>query len=116
MSKQYDANEWRDLVECVAQTLYESGDFNEEDRFKIIDVLESYTNSCITLSTESKKIFDRHSHLDASHIGKSSTNPSFYVCLDNIDFWYDPKVRQWTPCHWETPCLDDIGVRIEKVL
>lgn len=112
MNKSYTTHEWEDLIETVAQSLYEADDITEEERYAVLRVLEEKTTSFINVSHESKKILDRRSHLDATHIGQH-LNACFYMSLENIDFCFDSKDRQWIPCQWEGQRLDEIAIPIQ---
>ena len=61
-----DNSKWQDIIETVAEVLYEDGSLTETERYIVIDMLEDASARFINLSPESRAIFDRHDHLPAN--------------------------------------------------
>lgn len=109
-----DNSKWQDIIELVAEVLYRDGSLSETERYVVIDMLEDASTKFINLSPESRKIFDRHDHLDATHVG-NTRNPGFYICLDGHDFYYDTRNKKWIPCQWESSDLHKFNkITVEK--
>ena len=109
-----DSSKWQDIIELVAEVLYHDGSLSKTERYIVIDMLEDASTKFINLSPESRKIFDRHDHLDATHVG-NTRNPGFYICLDGHDFYYEPRHKKWIPCQWESSDLHKFNkITVEK--
>ena len=80
---------------------------DEYQRFKVIELLELQNDKFFKFSDDAHIILNRGSHHDATHVGNTKWNQSFYVTLDNRDFCYDTKDHRWILCEWDTTCLAD---------
>lgn len=98
-------DEWVSAIDNLAYHMEREMQMEHKLIKSVIRILEDNSPVTVNLSPSALEIYNRASHLDATHIG-GHNNPAFYVTLDNRDYVLSNKTHKWIMCNWDTPCLD----------
>lgn len=109
MNKHITIERWKEITDSVLYILEVEHQIEQHEAIEIISALSNKENELISLklTPESLEIFKRASHLDATHVGSSALNPSFYIQLDGMDFCLDTKLKSWVKCDWDSKDMDN---------
>jgi hypothetical protein len=100
---------WKEISESILYILEREYHVDDYEASEIMSALANKENELLSLklSDASLEIFKRASHLDATHIGKDSNNPSFYIQLDGMDFCLNIESKRWEKCDWDSVNMDN---------